>query len=218
MLSAVVDLLFPVHCYQCRAPLGESDLPYVCPAHAARLIPQENGEENLFCLYRYEGDLPPLLQAFKYEKKRFLIRSFNCLLEKFLRNNPLQPDVAVPVPMHPVKQKERGFNQAQLLAASAARILRIPLQNRALAKSGAAETAAQASLTRENRLNNIRGTIVPGKKGNSVEGKKVLLVDDVVTTGATSAECARILLSLGARNVTALALARTPLHLINSSN
>jgi ComF family protein len=113
-------------------------------------------------------------------------------------------DVIVPVPLHWRRRWNRGFNQAELLAREVSRHRRIPLLN-ALRRSKA--TANQAGLTSAGRRRNIAGAF-QSRAGVDLHGKRVLLIDDVFTTGATAGACARALKKAGAGTVCLLTLAR----------
>jgi ComF family protein len=105
--------------------------------------------------------------------------------------------VVMPVPMSSHRQKERGFNQAELLARALANCLQLPLATCLVKKR---ETPPQAGLDRQERLRNLSGAIVL-EALSKIRGKEVLLVDDVITTGTTAGECARVLLMAGAAGV-----------------
>lgn len=111
----------------------------------------------------------------------------------------------VPVPLHPLKKREREFNQAELLAAQLSRAARIPLNTRLLRR--VKPTATQTLLRRDQRADNMRGafTVFDGAKLN---GQKIVLVDDVFTTGATTNDCARALRAAGAGDVCVWTVAR----------
>lgn len=116
--------------------------------------------------------------------------------------------LVVPVPLHSSKLRQRGFNQAELIARSAlhtAAWRHLQLETRALVRHR--ETVSQAGLTRHQRRQNIRGAFRV-RKPDLVKGKDILLVDDVFTTGATVSECARVLLRAGAYSVSVATVAR----------
>jgi ComF family protein len=117
--------------------------------------------------------------------------------------------LVIPVPLHAGKLRQRGFNQAELIARAALREtawLHLRMETKALVRSR--ETISQAGLTRHQRRQNIRGAFRV-RKPAFVASKDILLVDDVMTTGATVAECARVLLRAGARSVRVVTVART---------
>jgi competence protein ComFC len=111
----------------------------------------------------------------------------------------------VPVPLHPVKWHEREFNQAALLAAQLARATKIPLHEKILRRVN--PTATQTLLTRDERAANMKSAFVV-RQGARLEGKRIVLVDDVFTTGATTNACAKALQVAGAAEVCVWTVAR----------
>jgi len=116
-----------------------------------------------------------------------------------------EQDLLTSVPLHWRRRLRRGFDQAGLLAQRLSRFLQIPLSDRNLRRIRA--TASQTGLSESKRRENVRGAFRV-RRPDEVEGKRVLLVDDVMTTGATASECARTLLSAGAKDVSVLVVAR----------
>jgi ComF family protein len=160
------------------------------------------GFDAAYCYGCYEGALRELIHLFKYDKVRTLAPRFGEWLALALPRETAF-DLVVPVPLHWLKRWQRGFNQAELLAREVARRWRAPLLRIARRKR---YTAAQAGLTNAQRRKNAAGAFTV--KGR-LDGKHVLLVDDVLTTGATASACARALKRAGAARVTLLTLART---------
>ena len=117
--------------------------------------------------------------------------------------------LVIPVPLHPQRLRERGFNQALLLAEDVGRRLGIPCQKGILQKKE--PTAPQVSLSGTERERGVRGAFVLRKEGE-VEKKGILLIDDVYTTGATVNECAKVLLEGGAKRVDVFTLAHAVLR------
>ncbi|MGB7949152.1 MAG: ComF family protein [Candidatus Binatia bacterium] len=115
-------------------------------------------------------------------------------------------DLIVPVPLHPKRLRWRGFNQSLLLARQVSRKYDVPVDPFLLDRRR--ETLTQTELTEEERRRNVRGAFETDPK-KSLKGRRVLLVDDVYTSGATVNECSRVLMRAGAREVTVLTLART---------
>ncbi len=115
--------------------------------------------------------------------------------------------MVIPVPLHRRRQRQRGYNQSELLARSAARVLRFPLYPDGLKRKR--ETLPQSGLTDRQRMENVQAAFEIGS-GLPVQGRQILLVDDILTTGATLNACARVLLASGAAGVDVLTLARVP--------
>jgi len=163
----------------------------------------------------YDHQLMAVIHRFKYTAKTQLARPLGRLiLGVYLRHwHNEKVDLILPVPLHPKKMRRRGFNQSYLLIDSwkssckpvVDELSTIPVKTDVLIRNKA--TLPQAGLGRQQRLKNIKGAFkvrIPEK----VYGKKVLLVDDVYTTGATVNECARVLLKAGAQIVDVLTVAR----------
>jgi len=115
-------------------------------------------------------------------------------------------DFIIPVPLHPKRLRWRGFNQAVLLARQVSRLTRVPLDPFVLDRRR--ETPPQTQLAEDERRANVRGAFSLHRE-KSIEGKSVLLVDDVFTSGATVNECSRTLTQGGAKQVNVLTFART---------
>jgi ComF family protein len=152
----------------------------------------------------YEGTLRELVHLFKYSGVRPLARPFGRLLIQALPREA-DFDVIVPMPLHWFKKWQRGFNQSDLLAREIGKKWGVPV--RSLIRRRKA-TRSQAGLTNAKRRLNMSGAFAT-TRGKSLAGMRVLLVDDVVTTGATASACARVLKRAGAAHVALLALART---------
>jgi ComF family protein len=114
-------------------------------------------------------------------------------------------DLIVPVPLHPLKKREREFNQARRLAAHLGRAVRLPIEASALRRVQATRT--QTLLTRNQRAANVRRAFAV-RPGCKLDGRRIIIVDDVLTTGATTSACARALLRAGARDVCVWTVAR----------
>lgn len=156
----------------------------------------------------YEGAAKDLLHAFKFRRAREVGGFFGERLSAFAKASwPGAPfDAVVPVPLSRERRRDRGYNQSEILSRAVARELGLPHLPRALDRRGA--RLAQSRLGRGERVRNAAGCfrVHPGEKiGN---GARILLVDDVLTTGATASDCARALKEAGAGSVTLLALAR----------
>jgi ComF family protein len=149
----------------------------------------------------YEGTLRSIIHALKYEGRRSLAIPLAHLMRARGADLIEGADVAVPVPLHPSRRRERGFNQA----ADLGKHLGMPMRP-ALRRIRA--TVAQASLPAARRHGNVRGAFVATPAAESLCRQTVLLIDDVSTTGATLEACARVLKEAGVREVRALTAAR----------
>jgi ComF family protein len=161
------------------------------------------GFDAAFSYGEYEGTLRKLIHVFKYEGVAPLASRLGGLLSRAV---PREAgfDVIVPMPLHWVRRWRRGFNQSELLASELSRRTGVPLA-RALRRKRA--TQSQAGLTRAERRQNVAGAFDISRRAG-VHGKHVLLIDDVLTTGASASACAAVLKRSGARRVSVLTLAR----------
>jgi ComF family protein len=163
---------------------------------------------------RYDGGLRDMIHLLKYQQVRPVAVVLGQMLGKVVASlEPELPDgpvLVVPVPLHPRKQAQRGFNQAELIARTALKQLagrqRFHLRTGALLRRR--ETGSQIGLTRHQRMENLRGAFAV-KHSTPVEGSHILLVDDVFTTGTTASECARVLRRAGAASIWVVTVART---------
>jgi len=157
---------------------------------------------------RYRGRLKDALLLFKYRSSRPLSRPIGrFVFETHRRNEALWDgvDLIVPVPLHARRERERGFNQAALVAREVGKLAGIAVDSGVLRKTRNAPP--QTSLERAGRLVNVRNayrTVRPER----IRGRTVLLIDDVYTTGSTLRECAAVMAAAGAKEVRALTVAQ----------
>ena len=200
-------------CRRCGSPLGpfESDQGGRCCA--------ECGGWNLVFTRAaaagvYDGPLANIIKAYKYGARArgaHLARFLAGLLISRLTSPECglgikEIDMICPVPLHGSRRRQRGFDHAAELARHVSRRLGIPLELGNLVKTRA--TPSQAKLTRAERLDNIKGAFAV-RRPERIKGKLVLLLDDVITTAATTEECARTLKAAGAREVRVAAVLRS---------
>jgi len=230
----VVGLLFPDDCRVCGAPLKQFGRIPVCPAclRSPRAFSGEyfcsscrtpfansfpldasgrcalcrlgaQGFDAAYSFGAYEGTLRELIHLFKFEGVRSLARPLGEFLAAALPRD-VRLDAVVPMPLHWRRRWRRGFNQSALLAAEVGRRCGIPVIHGARRVRA---TAPQAGLTNSRRRANVARAFAASRR-RPVRGLRLLLVDDVLTTGATAAACSRALRSAGASFVAVLTLAR----------
>ena len=158
----------------------------------------------------YDGVLCDLIHVLKYQQVKTAARTLALFLNGALASQPLpQSLIAIPIPLAAGKRRQRGFNQAEEiarhLASCRSAATRIQLDGGSLVRKR--ETASQTGLTRHQRRANVRGAFAV-RHSEKIKGRSVLLVDDVMTTGATANECARVLRSAGAAQVYVATVAR----------
>lgn len=208
------SLLFPMVCLGCGRPAEEADGSPLCQPCRGRLprclFPWRGSGLSLdggISPFLYEGTAKEMVLALKYQGRISLAPFLAHQMAEELLRRPenLPADRILPVPLHPVRLRERTFNQAELLARFLSRELDIPCESDLLIRCR--PTRPQPDLTREERIRNVRGAFDLRGKAR-LNGLRILLVDDVLTTGSTARACARLLKSAGARTVIAVTAVR----------
>jgi ComF family protein len=187
------------HCPRCALPTVSGETCGSCLAHPPHY-------DRTFAVFDYAFPLDKLIQVFKYGHRLALAACLGRELARLARESELasMAGLVVPLPLHPVRLRERGFNQALELARPVAGALGLPLDFRVCLRIR--HTPAQAGLPWKQRKKNMRGAF---HCAHEISGQRILLVDDVMTTGASLDECARTLKRHGAAEVTLLVVART---------
>jgi len=201
---ARLDLHTQAHCSVCGHPAeGRVAHAFVCGACTAAPPAFDRARSA----GRFTGVLREQVHQFKYSNALWLKNDLADLLQGCLGAHfaPEAVDVVLPVPLHPARQRERSYNQAGMLARELAQRIDRRFDDRSLVRTRQTET--QTHLDAAHRRSNILGAFEV-RRPEWVAHRCVLLVDDVMTTGATLAECARVLKKAGARTVWAVTVAR----------
>ena len=221
--TAVLDLLFPLKCIGCgregdlicascqqslpwiRLPFcskcgivtDSDDLCSVCMQHPP-------AAEVLRSLFIFEGVIRDVIHQLKYKRLKAMSIPLGHFLAEYLISNQVPADILVPVPLHPKRLRERGYNQALLLANEAGKHSNIPVLENVIRRRKNTASQAKTNSASERRIN-VKDAFVYTHK---LEGKNILLIDDVCTTGATLNACALSLQEAGAKSVWGLTIAR----------
>jgi len=236
LLRKLLHVIFPTACAGCRKPLWDTPVPFFCqqcwdtlkpfrgpfcprcgrpfassvaihhsPSHhcgACRKRPL--ALTQAWSLFPYQTPLKEAITLFKYRGKLSLAKPLARALIETLPALPVL-DGIIPVPLHPQRLREREYNQSLLLADRLSHQTGIPLLLACLLRIR--PTVPQTSLSKKERLTNLRGAFSVAKSAH-IKGKRILLVDDVFTTGTTLHECAKTLRRAGSGQVYGLTLAR----------
>ena len=235
-LRRILDYCFSSGCSHCGSPTGGSPVPFFCPAcwdelspvpppvcprcvrpfgspealaaspdHACRHCRTDPPDlDQAIAAGLFEGPLRDAIHVYKYRPLMALGGPLAGWMTDRVRKVE-RLDVVMPVPLHASRLRKRGFNQALLLARGASGSYRVPLVYDNLLR--VRPTRPQVELSGRERAANVAGAFAL-KRPDEVREKRVLLVDDVLTTGATMNECSRALREAGAEAVVALTLAR----------
>lgn len=226
-LPMLLDWLLPPHCLLCGLPSGPACICTVCKKSLTRAgprcrqcgLPLTTEDDNLCgqCILRpppfdvvvyplqYLFPADRLVQAFKFQRQHTAGRILARLMCEWITSQPVDyPDALIPVPLYTLRLFKRSFNQSYELAAYIGQVLDIPLQATSLRRHR--NTRAQSGLDRSQRRHNVRGAF--SWRGQWPPPRHVALVDDVMTTGTTVIECARILRKAGAKHVDVWVAAR----------
>ncbi len=235
LARTALDLLYPRQCQVCGDSLHCRAFPFLCDVCFGAVV-RLPGPCCEVCGLPFHGDMfhkascPNCTEMdLHFDRARALLRFHGVARQaihglKYLRQlhwsrvlqawqadgvgavvDRAEVDVVMPVPLHPVRERERGFNQAWVLVEPLAHMWRIASHRRALVRVRQTET--QTHLNRAERMSNLRGAFEV-RRPEVIAGRRVLLVDDVLTTGSTTSECARVLREAGATSVLVFTLAR----------
>jgi len=227
-----LDFFFPQHCLGCGkggeliCPSCRNKLPPIAPPICPRCgLPQTNGVLCPTCInkltlnrmnwqpgidgirspYRFEGVIRESIHQLKYRNLRMMAGRLAELLSDYLDVNPVPGDILVPVPLHPKRLRERGYNQSTLIAGELCKLTGFAVSERELIRVKNNPPQARTT-TVEERQENMTDAFAC--RGNGLRGQRVIVIDDVSTSGATLNACAVVLKAGGAASVWGLTVAR----------
>jgi ComF family protein len=224
-LKRALEILYPLHCGGCGArgfvicpecigsfrAVEEASTCPVCGRWTGKrtmcgeCIDEKRGFQEGHYGFYFENRLRDALHAFKFERRKDVGKHLISLIREKVAALSHVADVIIPVPVTEKRLKERGFNQSFIISEEISRITLRPVLHAALLKIR--ETADQFTLSRDERRKNIKDVFTV-KNGIQIAGKRILLVDDLFTTGYTVREASRVLLKGKAERVVVFALAR----------
>lgn len=235
LLQGLKDLIYPNNCLICKNKIAsaqegpvcadcwdkfEKNLPPFCACCGRHLNPQAIEKNNClncrgekfyfdraFSPYVYTGTVKKLIHEFKYNGKDYLGKSLGLMMNNFIKNYSLPIeylDCIVPVPLHTSRQREREFNQAQILSRQIAKEFNKEALSGALIRNKPTKTQTEMSL--QERKQNVKNSFLVTRP-ELIKDKNLLLIDDVLTTGATCNQAAKVLKEAGAKIVLLLTLA-----------
>ena len=205
----ILDIIFPIECLGC----GREE-EWLCINCFKKIMPNirvihGKNLDKVITLYSYDNEvIKKLIHGLKYKFMEDLALPLGALLSKELKKMEEQvgkPDFIAPIPLHKKRLLERGFNQAELLALKISECFGWPVEKNVIMRSRL--TASQVDLDEAGRKENMKDAFSATDLAKALN-QKIILIDDVFTTGATMEECARVLKNVGAREVLGLALAK----------
>jgi ComF family protein len=225
LVGRLQNLLFPARCPGCGMRggqicdacatqiswLGPDACPRcAAPRHAGWICPSCQGDrpalDGARAACHFDGLVRQLVHELKYRGSRVRAPLLADLLAQSIEARPLALDLLVPVPLSARRSRDRGFNQAELIARALGRRLGVPVDGACLERTR--HTAPQVGQTQDQRLTNLEGAFTCSMPEH-VRGRRVGIVDDVMTTGATLRGCADVLRAAGAARVFGLVVARS---------
>ena len=215
VLESLLDFLFPPRCPVCHAYVPEKGgwcptcLETTLQPHRLPLSAELSRKiDGAWAVGQYQGGLRELIRRLKYRRQRSALPYIDRLLQKagpggVLTDILQRAELAVPVPLHEEKRRQRGFNQAELIFQEWALQHGLPMQTCLVRRRA---TLPQYGLKVHQRRDNMKGAFCLND-GTSIAGRHILLLDDILTTGSTLYACAEVLHQAGAASVAALVLA-----------
>jgi ComF family protein len=223
MIGHLLDFVYPPVCISCNSLLSEGSQKICKNCWSAILALTKNNSlyqttlqklivcgciDDLVSCYVFERDGPSqhITHALKYQEYKSLGLELGKKLGKLIQDWTVKVDVIIPVPLHRIKQRERGYNQSEYIAQGIASIIKKPILSDAVRRKRYTQT--QTKLNFEERQKNMKNAFETSPEtSEQLHGKTCLLVDDIITTGATMNSCAREILRAGPKSIIAASVA-----------
>ena len=220
-IEPVIAFALPAFCILCENKL-ESNRKIVCPTCFDQLppLPEEFINvlikeidqpcfDTLHIKFQFADQFQKLIYSFKYQRTLTLAKYFAEAIAPILNKSGF--DLITSIPLNPIKEKERGYNQSALIANELGQLLEIPVDNLLIKRIK--NTPSQTKFNREQRIKNVMDAF---DCEADLSDQKIILIDDIITTGSTMNACAHVLKRQAATNVTAVALA-TPMDILQQN-
>ena len=212
IIETILNLIYPNVCGFC----GDINNENICTECSKKIekykilrIEKSTSKyiEQQCFIYKYEGEIREAILKFKFQEKAYLYRTFTKIILDNLEvcEYIKKFDIIIPVPIHRKRRLERGYNQSELVANEISKQLIIHTEKNILIKIR--NNPKQSTLKLEERKSNVK-KVYEVKKNQKIKDKKILLIDDIFTTGNTVNECAKKLKEAGASKVSVLTIAR----------
>jgi len=218
IIEGMINLIFPKRCGICNQGINEEYTCQKCKKKLEYICINEMilGKEKDFfafciCAYAYSGIVRKKILQFKFQNKKYLYQSLSQKLFEILKEYQEEIDEIIAVPISWKRFCERGYNQTSLIASFLAKALKKRQLKHVLIKSK--NNNKQSRLKIQERISNVTGVYAVLQK-EKIAGKTILLIDDILTTGATIRECSRVLRESGAKKIIVAVVAKTQMRKI----
>lgn len=206
MIEKILELIFPRKCMFCNEKINER---YTC-GKCLNIIkyykewvekPVDAYYDKLICAMKYSGKPRTQMLKFKFNAAKYLAKGFAEILFQKIIKYDINADLIIPVPISKKRYYERGYNQSELIVKYLSRLIKLEYRNDILIK--VKNNNRQSELSENKRKDNVKDTYSI-KNAEMIKGKKIILIDDIYTTGSTVNECSKILKKVGASQVVVL--------------
>ena len=214
IFNYILELIYPNVCGVCKK-ICKENLCKKCEIkikeYEINMVKKYNNKQRYFDesmhIFKYEDVIRKMLVEYKFQDKAYLYKTFSKIILKNEKicGNLKKYDIIIPVPIHKKRKLVRGYNQTELIAKQIAKDTNLKLENRALFKQR--NIVSQSELNKSNRKENVKNAFIIKNK-EKVKNKKILIFDDIYTTGSTAQECSKVLKNAGASKIGILTIAK----------